>query len=436
MVFECYDLFKKKILINYKVSLKILKYCLFLSLQSFFGRSYNNISSISECKNNGECIINKKNRTACKACRLRKCLLVGMSKSGSRYGRRSNWFKIHCLLQEQQAAAQQHANNQKSMPPSAAMIGASGSYTTGPYPPPRPTKEELMMFGISPDESHYKQSSSASPSISSPDSHNSDSSIENEKRNALLHRKMHDAVASTKDLPFLPMPFGGLPLMPPPGFLPPSLFSGYHPALYPHPQSLLNPASVAKDSSPFPTPPSANNNSRFIQNNNNNITKKVEEFSKRFYLDAILSSQKSPFATSEETERENDRHRKISSSPAAVVHLHHHNHHKEEISTITPPRSPCNNNSAAVSAVATIQQDNPIDLSMKASTTNSSEDHASLHGGSVVSEDDATSQEARSNNVSEESGGESDDSSVAVYKNESKRIKIQGTSPLDLTTKA
>ncbi|XP_075225685.1 uncharacterized protein LOC142326839 [Lycorma delicatula] len=70
--------------------------------KSFFGRTYNNINSISECKNNGECVINKKNRTSCKACRLRKCLLVGMSKSGSRYGRRSNWFKIHCLLQEQQ----------------------------------------------------------------------------------------------------------------------------------------------------------------------------------------------------------------------------------------------------------------------------------------------------------------------------------------------
>lgn len=75
---------------------------IFIRFQSFFGRTYNNIAAIAGCKHNGDCVINKKNRTACKACRLRKCLLVGMSKSGSRYGRRSNWFKIHCLLQEQQ----------------------------------------------------------------------------------------------------------------------------------------------------------------------------------------------------------------------------------------------------------------------------------------------------------------------------------------------
>lgn len=35
-----------------------------------------------------------------------------MSKSGSRYGRRSNWFKIHCLLQEQQNKANNNSINQ------------------------------------------------------------------------------------------------------------------------------------------------------------------------------------------------------------------------------------------------------------------------------------------------------------------------------------
>ena len=67
--------------------------------KSFFGRSKNNQAVIGECKNNYRCVVDKKNRTSCKACRLRKCLMVGMSKSGSRYGRRSNWFKIHCLMQ-------------------------------------------------------------------------------------------------------------------------------------------------------------------------------------------------------------------------------------------------------------------------------------------------------------------------------------------------
>lgn len=53
--------------------------------------------------------------------------MVGMSKSGSRYGRRSNWFKIHCLLQEQQqqaaaAAAAAAVGNRKTPPPTSASI--------------------------------------------------------------------------------------------------------------------------------------------------------------------------------------------------------------------------------------------------------------------------------------------------------------------------
>lgn len=81
-----------------------------MCLQSFFGRVHINpmLATAAECKTgDGRCVIDKKNRTSCKACRLKKCLAAGMSKSCSRYGRRSNWFKIHCLLQQQQQQQQQ-----------------------------------------------------------------------------------------------------------------------------------------------------------------------------------------------------------------------------------------------------------------------------------------------------------------------------------------
>lgn len=108
--------------------------------KSFFGRTYNNLSSLSECKNNGRCVINKKNRTSCKSCRLRKCLMVGMSKSGSRYGRRSNWFKIHCLLQDQA-----HMNGQ--------MDGSLSYSDLAPkmvYPSKEESKDDELLTG-SPD---------------------------------------------------------------------------------------------------------------------------------------------------------------------------------------------------------------------------------------------------------------------------------------------
>lgn len=188
-----------------------------------------------------------------------------MSKSGSRYGRRSNWFKIHCLLQEQQQQQQQQqAGNpgmhsmrppQKTPPPHNHPLGL-GLFGAQPFPPPMlhlpKTKEELMLLGL--DE--YKHS--ASPSVSSPESHNSDSSVE---------------VSDARRLPLFP---GLLPptFLPHPGLL----FPPGYPPLYP---GLLQPA---------------NNNNRLMRNHNAG----VDAFNKRVILDAVLQSQRSP--TPEEVE--------------------------------------------------------------------------------------------------------------------------------------
>lgn len=196
-----------------------------------------------------------------------------MSKSGSRYGRRSNWFKIHCLLQEQQQQQQQHQQQQQQQqslgspnlkqsqktPPMHQhhQTLGMGMLGTQPFPPPLlhlpRTKEELMLLGF--DE--YKHA--ASPSVSSPESHNSDSSVE-----------ISDV---RRTLPLFP---GLLPptFLPPPGLL----FPPGYPPFY---SGLLQPT---------------NNNNRLMRNHNPG----AESFNKRIFLDAILQSQRTP--TPEEPE--------------------------------------------------------------------------------------------------------------------------------------
>lgn len=373
-------------------------------------------------------------------------MLVGMSKSGSRYGRRSNWFKIHCLLAEQQAAAAAQGPKNTPPPSTLTMLGHP-SYPHGLYARPPCTKEELMLLAYE----DYKHPA-ASPSVSSPDSHNSDSSVEvGDRRNST---QLRQSMPPRDSMPqFLPLPFPGLP-MPPHAFLPPHLmYAGYHPALYSQHQGLLKPVMEASmmQNGQSPSSLAANNNSRFVPNHNN----KNDEEAKRYFLDAVLKSQqRSPIdvqTKSEDEDTEEDlvvsmtpprsppttpklqqipaiRPISLSTSRATSIPT-------ATIAVATPPPPPL---PPQRSAVAAHLQDNPIDLSMRTGSSCTSDDMRTMSPGadsigadSCCEEDLDTLKKIRSTSSMSEHDNDTDD-----YEHEVKRSRISGTTtPLDLTTK-
>ena len=141
--------------------------------KSFFGRFCNNQTVIPDCKNNYVCVIDKRNRTSCKACRLKKCLSVGMSKSGCRYGRRSNWFKIHCLMQKN---AQKPSGGGGGQGPQMSPVSRVSSLALprpihAPQPSyPPPTLHKPVLSSRSPSPLNTSLESSSTQSSPSPNS--------------------------------------------------------------------------------------------------------------------------------------------------------------------------------------------------------------------------------------------------------------------------
>ena len=207
------------------------------------------------------------------------------------------------------------------------------------------------------------------------------------------------------------MPFAGFPLMPPPGFLPAQshlLFSSYQHALYQHHHlqmqqqqqqiqnhPLLKTAELEITVPSFsPTTQSIHNNNNHSQDNQNHSPKAAEKFSKRFFLDAMLESQRSvkiPKRSISPIRRSPDPEEDIDMSD------------EDEVLTMTPPHSPPNIQKIIPSSQSAHSspnmQNNPIDLSMKSSSSTKS--HKSHHRSSTENQDEPVAKKLNNKNYLE-----------------------------------
>lgn len=305
-----------------------------------------------------------------------------MSKSGSRYGRRSNWFKIHCLLQEQQQDASKGVvKHTTPYQENLNLLSKIGGFPNVMFPSNRQkcSKEDRVSVTIT----DHPNQQTAPPSVSSPESHNSNSSLENNSERRRLH---YTTTAQIKATPPPPPPFPPSPHM---------LFPGHHidPFIY-HQNFIKSQMDLSFMQPSIP----ANNNTQFLPNHN---AKSDDEMRRRFYLDFLLKTQK-------------------------LNPIKHEKDDHDVVPTITPPRSPSN---------ASSSQDSPIDLSIKTgqTTSNSTKDKLNHHYSSQHGQSQHYFQ--LENMTKQYNGHSSMVENVNEINDLNEQLKLKGKSPLDLTMK-
>lgn len=274
----------------------------------------------------------------------------------------------------------------------------------------------------------YKKSTS--PSVSSPESHNSDTSVEVSETRLLagggLFLNSNTKCPSeqlpgsnTKDM-FMPLPFAFPQAA---AFFPPSQHSTF---LFPpssflyHQQPPKSHQSVLKNN---------NNNNRYTHNNNGDAC------SKRFFLDAILRSQQSPSggSTSREDEEEEDEEEEEEEEETSNEAMTSHNHQSgvtyssRKRTVLTMSRIPVSPHHEDP------EQENPMDLSMKGCQQ---DDRLSASPAGTVDEDMTDQEVEDSGEITAKSAGRDVENEEGMDSDGRAHRSRNVAVPMDLTTRA